>query len=363
MDKKEQLLRIKKIFSFTSKIDIILIMNNDIPDPNFLYLTGFTSGLFEYSYLILERDKVTLFTSSLEYETAIETAPEGMNIIKMDPSVDFRSQLSNLVKGKVVGINEFFIPYGLYKLITKRYQIKKTVDISKALSKSRMIKDNEELSLIKKSVSITKWALIMIQKEFKENITERELAAKFDQISASLGSYEPSFKTIVCFGKNAALPHHSPDNTKLKKGDFILIDAGAKVNNYCSDMTRTFIFSEPNDSPDYKAKSKMIKVVKEAQLKSIHAIKPGIKCSTIHKIAADYIDAVDDGYYKGKFIHALGHSLGIEVHDGTGFSPGVNQLIKPGMVITVEPGIYIPGFGGVRIEDDIIVTKDGAEIL
>ncbi len=363
MDKSEQLSRIKRIFSYVKGVDVIILMNNDNMDPNFIYLTGFTSGLYEFSYLIVEKYKATLFTSSLEYETAIESAPKGMEVVKMDPAVDFRSRISSMVKGKNIGMNEFFIPHGLYLLVTKRYQIEKTIDVSEALSKARLVKDDYEISTIKKAAGITKWALMMIQKAFKEGITEKELASKFDQISSSLGSSAPSFETIVCFGKNAALPHHFPDDTKLKKGDFILIDAGAKVDNYCSDMTRTFIFGDDKESVNYKAQLRMMKVVKEAQLRAIHAIKPGAKGSAIHKIAQEYIDSVDDGFYKGKFIHALGHSLGIEVHDGPGFSPGMNQLLKPGMVITVEPGIYIPGFGGVRIEDDILVTSDGAEVL
>lgn len=363
MEKAEQFSRIKKIFSYLSGIDVIILLNTETMDPNFLYLTGFTSGLYEYSYLIVERQKITLFTSSLEYETAVEAAPEGMEIIKMDPTVDFRSKISSIIKDKKIGMNEFFIPHGLYKLILKRYQIKKTTDVSTALSKARLVKDENEIGSIKKAVSITKWALLMIQKSFKEGMTEKELASKFDQLSASLGSSGPSFETIVCFGKNAALPHHFPDDTKLKKGDFILIDAGAKIDNYCSDMTRTFIFAEPNDTADYKAKTRMMKVVKDAQLRAIRSIKPGVKGSVIHKIAQEYIDTIDDGFYKGRFIHALGHSLGIEVHDGAGFSPGANQLLKPGMIITAEPGIYIPGFGGVRIEDDILITKDGAEVL
>ncbi len=363
MDKDEITLRIKKIFSYTKNIDVILLINTNSPDPNFLYVTGLKSGLFEYSYLILEKEKATVFTSSLEYETAIESLPKTVEVVLMDIKGEFRSKISSLLKDKSVGTNDFFLPIGLYNLIKKRYSIKETTDVSQALEKARLVKDELEISHIKKAVSITKWAMLMIQKEFKQGMTEAELAAKFDNISATLGSSGPSFQTIVCFGKNAALPHHFPDNTKLKKGDLILIDAGAKINNYCSDMTRTFIFDEKSNSEDYKAKERIIKVVKEAQLKAIRAIKVGAKGSNIHKIAADYIDTIDDGYYKGKFTHALGHSIGIEVHDGPGFSPGSNQPLKPNMIITVEPGIYIPGFGGARIEDDIIITKDGAEVL
>ncbi|MGC8479376.1 MAG: M24 family metallopeptidase [Candidatus Micrarchaeia archaeon] len=362
MEYKDTLSRIKKIFSYAPDVDVILLMNTDSQDPNFFYLTGLTSGLYEYSYLILEKKKATLFTSSLEYETARENLPKEFEVVLMDSKSKFRTKLTSMLKNKTIGINEFFLPVGLYNLIKKRYYFKATKDISLACSKSRLIKDSLEIEKIKKAVSITKWAMVLITKEFKLGMTEMELAAKFDNISASLGSSKPSFTTIVCFGKNAALPHHMPDNTKLVEGDIILIDAGAKVDGYCSDMTRTFIFGN-DKSKNYTANEKIIKAVKSAQLKAIHAIKPGVKGSSIHKIAADYINAAENGKYKDTFIHALGHSLGIEVHDGIGFSPGANQILKPGMVITVEPGIYLPGFGGARIEDDILVTKDGVSVL
>jgi Xaa-Pro aminopeptidase len=205
---------------------------------------------------------------------------------------------------------------------------------------------------------------MLIQKEFKEGMTEMELAARFDSISASLGSEGPSFKTIVCFGANAALPHHSPDRTRLRYGDFILIDAGAKVQNYCSDITRTSIFgTDKSRIPDCEKKQEMLRIVKDAQLAALRKIAPGVTGLTIHMEAQRTIDTAANGRYKGTFIHALGHSLGIEVHDGPGFSPGAKQELEPGMVITNEPGIYVEGFGGVRIEDDILVTEKGAEVL
>ena len=356
--------RIGKVFDACRGVEKILLMNTGAQDPNFVYITGFASGLFEYSYLILERGSATLVTSVLEYETAKEQAVQGLEVVRMDSSEQLRELMSKALDGRSVGINEAFMPVMAYKSLKKNHKPRRVVDVSGAFSKARLVKDKAEIASIRKAVGVTKMALMLIQKEFKEGMTERELAAKFDGLSASLGSDEPSFKTIVCFGKNAALPHHFPDETRLKYGDIILIDAGARCSNYCSDMTRTFIFGR--DKPSISRvdeKEEMVKVAKEAQVMAIRAIRPGVRGKDIDKVARDHIEGFGGGKYKGKFIHSLGHSVGIEVHDGAGFSPNEETVLEEGMVITAEPGIYINGFCGVRIEDDVLVTKDGALVL
>ncbi len=364
MESEELRGRLARVFAQAEGVEKILLMNTDYGDPNFFYLTGFTSGLFEYSYLVVEKQGMTLFTSSLEYATAKEQAPKGLTVVQMDDVKKFRAELKEKLAGFRVGVNESFIPYAAYKAIRRRYRPRKMVDISEAFSKARLVKSEYEIDLIKKAVKITKWAMVLIQKDLKEGMTELQLAARFDGISAEIGSEGPSFKTIVCFGKNAALPHHSPDHTKLKYGDFVLIDAGAKVSNYCSDITRTALFGDDKSRiPDYQKKERMLRIVKEAQVKAIKKIKPGVKGAAVHRVAQKVIDTADKGIYKGTFIHSLGHSLGIEVHDGPGFSPGAKQVLKPGMIITAEPGIYVEGFGGVRIEDDVLVTETGTEVI
>ena len=357
----------EKILKAAGKeIDSVLIYNTGMQDPNFLYLTGFTSGLFEYSALLLTKTGVALATSPLEYETAKAQAPKGLDVVCINTHDELIKFMTEQISGKKLGINGSFLPYNIYKSIKSKYTPTKIADVSEKLLSARLVKDAEEISKIRKAVGITKMAMVLVQKEFVSGITEMGLASKFDRISASLGSSEPSFKTIVCFGKNSSMPHHFPGDTKLALGDFVLIDAGAKVDNYCSDMTRTFVFgAEANEAAGDKAArmTEMMDVVKQAQLKAIHSIKPGTRGMEIDRIARDYIETFGNGKYKGTFIHSLGHSLGIEVHDGPGFSPNEKTIIKRGMVITVEPGIYINGFGGVRIEDDILVTDEGALVL
>lgn len=365
MEKDSISRRLKRIFdNVEGSVEKIVLVNTGSADPNFLYVTGFTSGLFEYSYLVLEKTGARLLTSILEYDTAMAQKREGLEVIKIEKAETLKESLKKEIEGASIGINGEFIPYNIYKSLAERYKPSAITDISSAFAKARLVKDDEEIESIKKAVSIAKWAHMLIQKEFKEGMTEAELASKFDSLCLSMGSQGASFRTIVCFGKNAALPHHYPDSTKLKAGDLILIDAGCLSNNYASDITRTSIFNkEKIDAEELLKMEELVKIVKGAQIMAIRAIRPGVKGKDVDKVARDYIEGFDGGKYKGMFIHSLGHSIGIEVHDGAGFSPGEETVIKEGMVITVEPGIYINGFAGVRIEDDILVTKDGASVL
>ena len=301
--------------------------------------------------------------STLEYETAFEQRFSGLRIIKMEDAEVVRALLSAALKGKRIGINGSFVPYETYVWLKKRFMPKGIVDVNSSFLKARIVKDAEELKNIREAARITRTAMEKIRRDLRPGVTERDIAMRFDDISERLGSEGPSFDTIMDFGKNAALPHHKPDKTKLRTGDFVLIDAGARVNNYCSDITRTFIFGGAGGK-GYARKAEMLNVVKEAQKRAIEGIKPGMKCDEVDGIARSYIDAFGKGRYKGKFITALGHSVGIEVHDiGGVLSPGAKLELKENMVFAVEPGVYIPGLGGARIEDDILITKKGCKII
>lgn len=359
MARNRQADRLRCLFAGMKGVDAVLLMNTGTADPNFHYLTGFTSGLFEDSVLVATPSRLYLITSVLEYQTALDQKTSNMRIISSGyDGKPAKRWLLKLVKRKKVGINGAFLPSNAYKRLRSTYKPKKMVDVSDKLLKARQVKDSDEIRKIGRAARITKTAMKRIQGYFKTGVTELQLAAQFDFIQMSLGASGTSFDTIVCFGRNAALPHHSPDSTRLKKGDFVLIDAGAKVENYCSDMTRTFIFGGTGDAKQ----KEMLETVRKAQKEAMLAIKPGKNGKEIHNIAENIINKAYGGKFRGRFIHSLGHSLGLEVHDGPGFSKQDNKL-KPGMVITVEPGIYIPGFGGVRLEDDIVVTQSGCKVL
>jgi Xaa-Pro dipeptidase len=351
--------RLARLFSNLKGTDVVLIANTDRADPNFHYLTGFTSGLFESSLLLAHRDRMHLFTYSLEYETGMEEKPENMSIVNiMADARSARAMLGKLLKGKRVGFNGAFLPFETYRHIQSRYRPKRMVDVSDGLSATRLIKDGTELKHIRKAVRITKTAMREIPKYFKEGMTELELMARFDFIQLSLGANESAEYNIVAFGKNTALPHHFSGNTRLRKGDLIIIDAGAVVNNYYSDISRTFIFGAKGSA----RQKEMLQTVREAQKKAMGVAKSGRKWIDMHNTAAAFLDSTRDGRYKGEFIHAIGHSIGLEMHDNPASYLSTRKL-EPGMVITVEPGVYEVGFGGVRIEDDILITKNGYKIL
>ncbi|MGC8629195.1 MAG: M24 family metallopeptidase [Candidatus Micrarchaeia archaeon] len=354
--------RLLNIFSNCKNVGALLLVNSEQQDPNFRYLTRFKSGVFENDTLIAERNGIALFTSELEYETALSQRFEGMKITKITKknAEKIKKRVRSMVNGKVVGINGNFLPTARYLEIRKDYRPKKIVDASECFAKARVVKSREEIRAIDKAASITRKALQEMPRYFKEGVTEMQLAKRFDELSAELGSEKPSFDTIVSFGKNAALPHHMPDSTKLKKGDIVLIDAGAVVQGYCSDMTRTFIFGKDSR---YEKEKEMLEVVKKAQELAIRAMKPGAGGKEVDKAARAYIDSAHGGKYKGTFIHSLGHSVGLEVHDGYSLSPGSKVILKEGMIFTAEPGVYVVGFGGVRIEDDVLITSKGPLIL
>ncbi|MDE1810821.1 MAG: aminopeptidase P family protein [Candidatus Micrarchaeota archaeon] len=355
--------RLKRVFD-NAKVSNILLANTNYTDSNFLYLTGLPAATLEGYILVASRKAVTLLVNVLDYEIAKENSPKGVRVIKWQTREKVRGELKRLLKGKVVGINESFIPVGYARRLRKVSEARRFVDVSAAFAKARVVKDVEEVHNISIASRIIKSALDEIPRHLKPGVTEKEIAAKITYLMMSKGAEAPSFPSIVSFGRNTALPHHMPDDTRLRPNSFVLMDVGAKYNNYCSDVTRTFIFRPDRKSAKYRRMMEIYDIVKRAQKMGTERIREGAIAGDVHNVASNYINSAAKGVYKGKFTHALGHSLGIDVHDGgIGFSPGYKERIKAGMVITNEPGIYVVGFGGVRIEDDILVTKTGARIL
>ena len=324
-----------KTFEASSGLDCILIINTESRDPNFTYFSGL-KGPFEHDVLIIKKNTAVLLASSLEYENAL--AQKKVRVVKRVKNSRF---LEKNVKYKKVGLNASFLPMALYSQIKKKYRPKKIVDVSGALAEARLVKTSSELKKIKKAVEITKKAFREIPGFFKSGVSEKQLALIFDELLLKFGSEENAFKTIVAFGKNSALPHHEPGESKLKKGDLILIDAGAKFKGYCSDLTRTFVFEA-----DYEKFKVLFDCVEEARSLILNSLKPGVDFKKIKELF-EYV-LKKNGFNP---IHAFGHSVGVEVHE-----PAVGK-IKKGMVVAVEPGVYVEGFGGVRVEDDFLITE------
>lgn len=353
--------RLKKLFA-EEQFDALFIMNTEEKDANFTYLTGFEGGVFEQSVLVATRDGVTLLTSDLEEGIAAAEKPAGMEVKVIRGRAGLQKELNALLNNRRVGIDGAFLPYSYYRFLKKHSKPKSIKDASALFAQARVVKDEEEISRIGRAAAITKKALEAVPEYFKEGMTEQQLAARFNFLMGEYGSPKQAFDSIVSFGANCALPHHAPDSTKLRQNSMVLLDVGAMYRNYCADMTRTFIFKPDKSSAKYRRMNRLIEVVEEAQALGLRSIRPGVMGNAVHNAVADFIDRADGGAYKGRFIHALGHGIGLEVHDGEGLGLGKNVL-KAGMVVSDEPGIYIPGFGGARKEDDVFVTKNGARFM
>lgn len=215
----------------------------------------------------------------------------------------------------------------------------------------RQIKDDAEIEIIKKACAISDAAFEFIKGEIKEGMTEMDLRIALEFKMLKLGAQGFAFDTIIASGENGSLCHAIPGQRKLQKGDMITMDFGARFAGYCSDMTRTVALGEPNEKM-----RNIYNTVLKAQISSQEAVIAGIKGCEVDKIARDIID---EAGYQGCFGHGLGHSLGIDVHEAPNFNSRSEAIMREGMIMTVEPGIYIAGLGGVRIENTVLVLNDG----
>lgn len=227
--------------------------------------------------------------------------------------------------------------------------------INRAPEYLRQFKTEKEIACIREACAITSKAFDMVLPLIHEGMTEKELQIELDLIQLKLGAQCNSFDTIIASGENGSLPHAIPGQRKLQKGDMITMDFGCKAGGYCSDMTRTVALGEPSEQMKH-----VYEVVLAAQEMAEKAVKPGVTGGELDKIARDYINAQG---FEGRFGHGLGHSLGIEIHEDPRAGMASNDVLVPGMLITIEPGIYLPGVGGVRVENTVLVTEDGYEPL
>lgn len=305
-------------------------------------------------YLFIEKiSKSTLVIDSRYIEYARNEAK----------NVDVKLQEDNTMKELVaakgykrVGIEQEYLTIGELEMFKKLIPNAEFVNISGA--NLRAIKTKEEGQKLKAAAQLALKALENITPFVKPGVTEIEVANKLVNEMRILGAEKESFDPIVASGSNGALPHAHPTNKKIQEGELVTIDFGCILNGYCSDITRTLKIGKIKD----EKLNEIYEVVKEAQSRGVKAIKPGVTTVEVDKVCRDYITEKGYGKY---FVHSTGHGLGIEVHEKPNVTPRkeFDTVLEPGMVITVEPGIYIEGFGGVRIEDDILVTETGYENL
>ncbi len=351
--------RIKRIYEKCEhdKPDIVVLANATDPmlDKTFFYATGLgNSGVFEGSYVFCFPDgKVEMVTSILEEESAKKGDFPVHTFMTQD---ERKEKIEGYLKGvDSIGINAKELVHAQYMLLKELAPQAEFIDMSKAVRDARVVKDEAEIETTRIACRIASEAAEEIIPFIKPGVKESEIAAELIYLMQKRGANGPSFDSIVAFQENSAEPHYRAGDRVLKDGEFVLMDFGALYNRYVSDITRTYFMGQPNEK-----QKKIYNTVLEAQLASLDMIKDGAKGADVHNTAAEIINATE---FKGRFTHGLGHSIGLSVHDGSGLSPAVDITLRENMLFTVEPGIYIPGFGGVRIEDDVVVKKNGVEIL
>jgi len=321
---------------------------------NVNYLTGFTGS---FAWLVLLPDRAHLITSGI-YATQIGMEVPDIPTTVYAPGEESGAVLADLLQSwnvRTLGIessNSIAFLKGL------RHRLRKAqitpVLLKAEIEKMRLIKDAFELERIRAAVAIADAAFEHVQRMLQPGVAEWDIAMEIDFYIRRQGAY-PAFETLVVSGERSALPHGKPTERRLERGDFVTLDFGARYQGYCSDLTRTVVISEV--SPEQR---RLYRAVLDALERSLDAIRPGRTGRAIDKIARRTLEKYGLADY---FRHSLGHSLGIQVHDGVGFSPREKTRLQPGMVLTVEPGVYVPGFGGVRIEEDVLVTETGCEVL
>lgn len=224
------------------------------------------------------------------------------------------------------------------------------------VGKLRSVKSTDEIARLRTASELAEGILLQVAWRLEEGVTERALATQIEHLFRERGASGASFAPIVLFGARSSLPHGTPGDTPVKKGDVVLIDMGCLLGGYCSDLTRTFVFGTIPGAWF----EKIYAVTLSAQLAALASIRPGVSCGDVDAVARDIIR---DAGFGDHFGHGLGHGIGLEIHEEPRFSKESKTILEAGMVITVEPGIYLPGRGGVRIEDAVLVTDSGHERL
>lgn len=349
--------RIPRIYSgLTGQIDAILLMNGEEPhkDLSFFYATGYDSGLFEGCIAILWPDGgVEVLSSALE-ETSARARDVPVKVYSKKSQRDL--MLKESLRGmKSIGINGAALTVRDLEEIKRSMPGIKTIDVSSAIEKARLVKDEEEVERMREACRIASRVADEIPNFLEVGMKEYEAAAEIVYMMQRKGASSISFETISCFGKNSAEPHHMPDDSILTKGSFALFDFGAKFRLYCSDITRTFIAGKAT-----KQQVEMYHTVLEMQRVGLENIRAGVNGMEVDAAARAVIERSGT---KGTMPHSLGHGLGLSVHDGGRMAPEVDLKLEENMILTVEPGLYIPGYGGIRIEDVVRVKANGCDVL
>jgi len=321
---------------------------------NVSYLTGFTG---DDSYLLITPQKAILLSDE-RYTTQLEAECPEITLEIRGPGKKMLSRVVKVVeklKLKQLGFESMSMTVALRDAIDECLKNVELVAAEGWVEELRMVKDRDEIAQTRVACDIAQRAFQVVRASLTPDMTELQIAADLEYQARRFGGTRLSFPPIVGVGKRAALPHGSPTDVRLDADDFVLIDWGVVANQYMSDLTRILVTGK------ISAKlRKIYNIVLKAQRAGIEAIRPGVTCATVDKAARSVIEKA--GFGK-QFGHGLGHGTGLEIHEAPRMARNQETKLESGMIVTVEPGIYLPDWGGVRIEDDILVTKAGHEVL
>jgi Xaa-Pro aminopeptidase len=341
--------RLRRLLS-QSAAGAILVTN----PVNVTYLTGFTG---EDSYLLVAQAGDVLL-SDFRYATQLEEECPGLELAIRRHDLTMPELTAKTVAAarvRQLALEAESISWSLLETIREKIKRIETIPTSGLVEQLREIKDKEEISDLRASIQAAEKAFGVLRATLRPEKTEIELRNELEYQMRLFGAEDRSFPSIVAAGPRAALPHAAPVNARIGQSGFVLVDWGAKGALYRCDLTRVLVTGRI--SPKLE---RIYGVVLNAQLRAIEAVRPGIPAKEIDQIARSVIADAGFGRYFG---HGLGHGIGLDVHERPRLASTSPTVLRPGMVMTVEPGIYLPGWGGVRIEDDVLVTRTGHEVL
>lgn len=318
------------------------------------YLTGFVGD--DSWALITSRSSTVYILSDFRFEQQIQReAPHATAIMRKGGMADELAKLVRRCRLWRVALQSGHVSLAIRKALVKSLGARRVVHVEDRLIHQRAVKDQKELSLIRRAASITQAAFRETIAQIKPGQSEQQICALLEYTIRHLGANGVSFPSVVAVDGNASLPHAIPGLKKVRAGGIILIDWGAKFGGYCADLTRVIALgSMPS------AIKKIYAIVLEAQLAAIEVIAPGVALKQVDQVARDIITKAG---YGEQFGHSLGHGIGLDIHEQPVLAGRSEGVLEPGHVVTVEPGIYLPGVGGVRIEDDVLVTARGRRVL
>ena len=344
-------------FLVQRNIDAALITNPD----NIFYLTDFRSDPHERLLGVVVFQEADPFVICPAMEVAdVKTIGwnyDAVGYLDTDNAFEFLEQAiaERISTFNLLAIEKEHLTVDRFEILQERFPALKFAGVDEQLAYARLIKSDEELAHLRKAAELADYAIQVGCNEIAEGKTELEIVQAVEQAVKQKGAEKMSFETIIVSGTKTASPHGIPGVKKIEKGDFVLFDLGVVYKGYCSDITRTIAFGEPTDE-----KRKIYETVKKAQQAAIDVVRPGTLAKDVDLAARSVIE---DAGYGELFPHRIGHGLGVSVHEFPSLTATNEMPLEEGMVFTIEPGIYDPAVTGVRIEDDLYVTKDGVEVL